>query len=306
MKRIPYGVIDYKKLIEEDYVYVDKTMYLSELENEKDVLIYLKPGRFGKSLFTSMMYYYYDINSKNLFDTLFKDTYVYNNSTKNKNNYYVLKFDFSGLTTNGMSDEEMKVEFSNKVISGINKFLNEYGYSYEIDKDKNPNGLLLDFLNYFNSLKLENKIYILIDEYDNFTNGILEGDASLFKSVVNENGFIKSFYAIIKEYIGLGIIDRFFATGICPVTLNSMTTGFNIAVDKSTNRDYNTMIGLTHKEVLGLLEELELTKEEQEKLYKIMVENYDGYLFSEELGEDRRVFNATLVMYFLKDYMIII
>ena len=305
MKRIPYGIIDYKTLKEEGYLYIDKTMYLSKLEESEKTLIYLRPGRFGKSLFTSMMYYYYDVNSKELFDTLFKDTYVYDNPTKNKNNYYVLKFDFSGLTTNGMTNEEMKRMFINKVLSGIDKFNTHYNTSFNVNIDLllSPSEILNNFFNYFDSLKLDNKIYILIDEYDNFTNGILEGDASLFKSVVNENGFIKSFYAIIKEYIGLGIVDRFFATGICPVTLNSMTTGFNIAVDKSTSREYNTMIGLTHKEVLGILEELELTKEEIDKLYKIMIENYDGYLFSRKLGEESRVFNATLVMYFLKEYL---
>ena len=93
MKKIPYGVIDYKSLVEEDYIYVDKTMYLSKLEDERKTLIYLKPGRFGKSLFTSMMYYYYDINSSSLFETLFKGTYVYDNPTPIKNNFYVLKFD---------------------------------------------------------------------------------------------------------------------------------------------------------------------------------------------------------------------
>ena len=95
--KIPYGISDYKKLKENGYYYVDKTMYLEKLESIGDVLVYLRPGRFGKTLFTSMMTYYYDVNSKHLFDTLFKDTYVYNNPTKNKNNYYILNFDFSGF-----------------------------------------------------------------------------------------------------------------------------------------------------------------------------------------------------------------
>ena len=307
MKKIPYGIIDYKVLKEEDYLYIDKTPYIEKLENSEKTIIYLRPGRFGKSLFTSMMYYYYDINSKCLFDSLFKDTYIYNNQTRNKNSYYVLKFDFSGLTTKGMTIEEMKSSFNKKVLSGINEFLG-YGFDIEIDyESKEPADILLSLLTNLKRLdiegKLEHKLYIIVDEYDNFTNGILEGDASLFKSVVNENGFIKSFYAIIKEYIGLGVIDRFFATGICPVTLNSMTTGFNIAVDKSTHKDFNTMIGLTHKEVLDLLDELELTNEEKTTVFEVMKKNYDGYLFSTKLGEENRVFNATLVMYFLKEYL---
>lgn len=99
MKKIPYGICNYRKLQEEGYVYVDKTMYLEKLEDVGSTLVYLRPGRFGKTLFTSMMYYYYDINSKDLFETLFKDTYVYKNPTKLKNNYYILKLDFSNIET---------------------------------------------------------------------------------------------------------------------------------------------------------------------------------------------------------------
>ena len=303
MKKIPYGIIDYKKLKEEDYLYVDKTPYIEKLENSEDTIIYLRPGRFGKSLFTSMMYYYYDINSKCLFDSLFKDTYIYSNQTPKKNSYYVLKFDFSGITTKGMNSEELKNNFRKCVISGINEFLSYYKLEYEINVNEQPENILKGFLSGMKMLQLEHKLYIIVDEYDNFTNGILEGDASLFKSVVNENGFIKSFYSNIKIYVKEGIVDRFFATGICPVTLNSMTTGFNIAVDKSTHKDFNTMIGLTHKEVLDILDELELTNEEKTTVFEVMKKNYDGYLFSTKLGEENRVFNATLVMYFLKEYL---
>jgi len=301
MKKIPYGVIDYKSLIEEDYIYVDKTMYLSKLENEKDTLIYLKPGRFGKSLFTSMMYYYYDVNSSDLFETLFKGTYVYNNPTPNKNNYYVLKFDFSGLTTANMSEDEMKDSFNKKVYSSIYDFINKYRFDFNIDTEtKEPNMLLLSLLMQLKT-RLEHKVYILVDEYDNFTNGILDGDASLFKNVVNHNGFVKSFYAVIKEYVGLGVVDRFFATGICPITLNSMTTGFNIATDISTRPEYNSMVGLTHEEVKWLFKELNLSKEEQDKVFNLMISQYDGYRFSE--NTDEKIFNATLVMYFLSEYI---
>jgi len=303
MKKVPYGISDYKELQEGGYLYVDKTMYLERLENAAKTLFYLRPGRFGKSLFTSMMYYYYDVNSKDKFDILFKYTYVYDNPTENKNNYYMLKFDFSGVSTGLRTSEELEKRFRENVILGINNFLEYYGINYVIDESRSIEGILKLFLSELLNMTKEHKVYILVDEYDNFTNGILEGDASLFKSVVNENGFIKSFYAIIKEYIGLGVIDRFFATGICPVTLNSMTTGFNIAVDKSIHKDFNTMIGLTHKEVLDLLDELDLTNEEKNTIFEVMKKNYDGYLFSDELDEEVRVFNATLVMYFLKEYI---
>ena len=111
MYKIPYGIISYKKLKENNYYYIDKTMYLEKMENAGDTLMHLRPGRFGKSLFTSMMYYYYDINSKSEFNTLFKDTYVYSNPTKEKNSYYILYFDFSGITTEDKDTKLLANEF---------------------------------------------------------------------------------------------------------------------------------------------------------------------------------------------------
>ncbi len=301
MKKIPYGIMNFKILIEENYYYVDKTMYLEKLEKMPDALINLRPGRFGKSLFESMMFYYYDINSKDLYKKLFKETYVYQNPTKGKNNYYILKFDFSGITSANKNEKELEEQFNNKVISGIKNFDNNYKFNIEA-KGETTNQIIVNFLDDFKSLDLENKIYIIIDEYDNFTNAILEGNAERFKNIVGNEGFIKAFYASIKEYIGLGVVGRFFATGICPITLDSMTTGFNIATNISNYEEFNSMIGLTHKEVDNLLNEVVEEKNKREEIKNIMIKNYDGYLFNEDAKE--KVFNATLVMYLLNFYQI--
>ena len=299
MLKIPYGISDYKTLKKENYYYVDKTMYLEKLEDIGRVLFYLRPGRFGKTLFTSMLYYYYDVNSKDEFKSLFKDTYVMNNPTKNKNNYYILKLDFSNITSSDKSKEELEKEFLRKISDGIKKFNDDYQVNANIEYNNiTPNGFLLEFLSYFRSLNLGHKLYILIDEYDNFTNAILEGEGDRFKGIVGNEGFVKSFYAVIKEYCGLGIVDRVFITGICPITLDSMTTGFNIATDISTDIRFNSMIGLTHDEVKSLIQDIKLEK--QDEIFDLMVKNYDGYLFNHKSSS--RVFNATLVMYFLKNY----
>ena len=298
MLKMPYGISDYRKIKEQGYCYVDKTMYLEKMENTKEQLVYLRPGRFGKSLFTSMMFYYYDINSKDLFENLFKDTYVYNNPTSNKNNYYVLKFDFSGISELGKTAVELESVFKNKVLSGIERFNNNYNTSIKIDSSKTNAGMIEEFFVKFDALKLKHKLYIIIDEYDNFTNAILEGEGEKFRKVAGNNGFVKNFYATIKEYSGLGIVDRVFITGICPITLDSMTTGFNISTDLSTDVRFNSMIGLTHEEVNALIEEID--EKEKEEIFDLMLKNYDGYLFS--LDGDSRVFNATLVMYFLNNY----
>ncbi len=299
MKKIPYGISNYKKIIEEDYLYVDKTMYLEKLENISNTLVYLRPGRFGKSLFTSMMYYYYDINSKKLFDRLFKGTYVGKNYTKNKNNYYILKLDFSGITTAKKDSQELEQSFVIKLKAGIKEFASYYGYNFtENINYLGADQILISFINWFQSLKLENKLYIIIDEYDNFTNAILSGDGKRFLDVVGNEGFLKSFYAIIKEYLGLGVIDRFFATGICPITLDAMTTGFNISTDISNHPEFNSMIGFSHEEVYGLIDEFEESL--REEIYNVMYYNYDGYTFNKQ--NDEKVFNATLVMYYLKSF----
>ena len=296
MKKIPYGIINFKLLIEEDYYYVDKTMYLEKLENVGKTLFYLRPGRFGKSLFTSVLYYYYDINGKDLYKKLFKETYVYQNPTKGKNNYYILKFDFSGINEN-KENEELIESFKACVILGINDFIDRYNIKYEYNKDIPADDMLKYFLNFIQGLKLEHKIYIIVDEYDNFTNAILEGSADKFIKIVT--GTVKSFYANIKIFIKEGTVERFFATGICPITLDSMTTGFNIATDISTDIRFNSMIGLNHEEVKKLLDEIVLEKD-REEIYNLMIKNYDGYLFNEEATE--RVFNATLTMYLLNYY----
>ena len=298
MLKIPYGISDYKALKEEGYCYVDKTMYLEKLEDIAKTITCLRPGRFGKTLFTSMMYYYYDVNSKDLFDTLFKDTYVYNNSTINKNNYYVLKFDFSGMSSIGKDIFELEKTFKNNVLRGIDTFNNNYSVNIIVDSSNSPDDMLAEFITEFESLKLKHKLYIIVDEYDNFTNAILEGKGERFKEVAGNEGFLKSFYATIKKYSGYGIVDRVFITGICPITLDSMTTWFNTSTNISTNQDFNEMIGLTHEEVRTLIKDIDADK--QDEIFDLMLKNYDGYLFSKK--SKTLVFNATLVMYILYNY----
>ena len=301
MKKIPYGIINYKELITEGFEYIDKTMYLEKLENIGKTLIYLRPGRFGKSLFTSMMFYYYDVNSKDEFDTLFGETHVGKNPTPKKNSYYVLKFDFSGISTETHDVGTLKEKFKNKVIIGIEDCINYYHLDYEIEKEQSPEDILGYFLAYMKNATIDgHKVYIIIDEYDNFTNAILEGDAKDFLNAVGNTGFVKSFYSNIKIYVKEGIVDKFFATGICPITLNSMTTGFNIAKDISTDELFASMIGLTHEEVKTAIENI-IQEGDKDEIFETMEKHYDGYLFNKKV--DERVFNATLVMYFLSHYV---
>ena len=297
--KIPYGESDYKTLIEENYIYVDKTMYIEKLENHKKA-IYVRPRRFGKSLFTSMISYYYDIEYKEKFETLFKGKYIYDHPTEKKNKYYILKFNFSGMDVNFQEGiEYIRNQFNEKVYLACKEFINKYNLDIQITEKQIASITLLELLSQFKTLKKENRIYIMIDEYDHFTNGMLEGNVSGFIKALGQGGFVRAFYEIIKEYAegSESVVDRFFATGVAPLTLDSMTSGFNIATNISINKTFTAMCGLTEQEVKQLVEKSGLS----ENVYEELKKNYDGYRFSEESEE--HTFNTTLVMYYLSSYI---
>ncbi len=291
MKKIPYEISDYKDLILGNYYYIDKTKYLEKLDDDNDTLIYLRPGKFGKSLFTSMMFYYYDLNSKDSFESLFKDTYIYNNPTPSKNNYYVLKLDFSKIKE---SSKNVYDSFRDCVVAGIRFFCEYYDFDYQIDEKDDAETILLFFLSHCSRLK--NKVYIIIDDYDAYIKSLLEESEQSFKRV---SSMAKAFYANIKKGIGSGVVGRFFATGNCRLDLTTMTSGFNIAWELTDDPRYHDMIGLTIDEVKTLIKEVVFEKD-QEKVYQLMLENYGGYLFSKRVEE--KLFNADLVMYLLINY----
>ena len=306
MRKIPYGEINYETVIKDNLLYIDKTRYIENLESDIDYkkAFYLRPGRFGKSLFTSMLNYYYAIDTKEKFEEIFGNTYIGKHPTENRNKYYILKFDFSGMDTNNQETlQDMQNKFAQKVKYGAERFVARYNIKCDFEENLTPAQIIGKVFLEFEIQKPEQKIYIIIDEYDNFTNGILKGDAGKFLDIVSGEGFVKAFYAIIKENIGIGTVERFFATGIAPITLDSMTTGFNIATDITRYPEFVAMIGLTKHEVQEAIKEVlpEKTEKEQEEIYNEMAQYYNGYRFSEKSEE--KTFNTTLVMYYLKEYI---
>ena len=306
MRKIPYGEINYETVIKDNLLYIDKTRYIENLESDIDYkkAFYLRPGRFGKSLFTSMLNYYYAIDTKEKFEEIFGNTYIGKHPTENRNKYYILKFDFSGMDTNNQETlQDMQNKFAQKVKYGAERFVARYNIKCDFEENLTPAQIIGKVFLEFEIQKPEQKIYIIIDEYDNFTNGILKGDAGKFLDIVSGEGFVKAFYAIIKENIGIGTVERFFATGIAPITLDSMTTGFNIATDITRYPEFVAMIGLTKHEVKEAIKEVlpEKTEKEQEEIYNEMEQYYNGYRFSEK--SEQRTFNTTLVMYYLKEYI---
>ena len=295
MKKLPYGKSNYEELIKGKYEYVDKTKYIEKLENLYDTFIFfLRPRRFGKSLFTSVLENYYDINKKNEFESLFGETYIGKNPTPLKNSYYILKFNFSGLITE--TEESLLNSFNNACIRGINRFINSYNIDMKLNTKGYPSDVFANFLNEV-EFKIDRPIYVIIDEYDHFANELLSFKTELFSNLVSKTGFIRKWYEVLK--IGTeSIVSRIFATGVSPITLDSLTSGFNISTDLTRYARFNEMMGFTEDEVRSLIKRTVQNEDEIDKIIKEMKVNYNGYLFSTK-GK-KTIFNSDMVLYYLK------
>ena len=298
MKKLPYGISDYERLMENDYDYIDKTMYIEKIEKlAEPYIMYLRPRKFGKTLFTSTLENYYDIKKEEKFQSLFGETYIGKNPTKLKNSYYILKFNFSGIDT---KNEESTINaFKEKVSIAVYDFITKYNLDFYINPELTAEGLLSSLIVAFKNQKLGEKIYVIIDEYDHFANELLGFNTNQFKSLVSKNGKVRKWYEILKEGTE-SVVDRIFITGVAPITLDSLTSGFNISSDKTQDREFNEMMGFTVNELKELMTRQGITEEEQGKLLPIMKENYDGYKFA-VYGKEK-MYNSNMCLYFLNEY----
>ena len=295
--KIPYGLSDYQKIKQEQYVYVDKTRFIEILENlNTSYPVFLRPRRFGKTLLVSTLQYYYDKNCADKFDTLFGDTYIGTHKTALANNYYVLRFDFSKLDAE--SEEKLKESFYSSVRVRLDDFCVYYGLNISIKESNNYNvaDLLDRFLIKVNQI-IGMKLYIMIDEYDHFANAILS-NRQVFTKITSKEGFVRSFYEVFKTHTSGSCIDRIFITGVTSLTLDSLTSGFNIAKNVSMSPKLNEMAGFTSEETKTLLKEAEVT--DIEKTMELLTENYNGYRFHKRA--ENKVFNSNMVLYFLDEY----
>ena len=299
LKKLPYGISNYEELVEDGYYYVDKTKYIEGLENiaEKRIM-FLRPRKFGKTLFTSStLENYYDLKKVDKFEELYGETYIGRNPTKLKNSYHILKFNFSGIDT---TNEETTIKgFKSEVASSIKVFIEKYGLDFYINMEDEAENILDNLVKAFSIQKVEEKIYVIIDEYDHFANELLGFNPNQFKSLVSKNGKVRKWYEILKKGTE-SVIDRIFITGVAPVTLDSLTSGFNIGLDITQDRDFNEMMGFTEEELRKIMIEQEIEKEKQEEILPIMKENYDGYKFSLEAKE--KMYNSNMCLYFLNSY----
>ena len=297
--KMPYGISNFEELITEDYYYVDKTKYIEKLESlpEKRIM-FLRPRKFGKTLFTSVIENYYDKNRVEKFEKLFKNTYIGKNPTKLKNSYCILRFNFSGIDT---STEEATIRgFKNEVASSIEVFIHRYNLEFYVNTEDDAENILNNLFKAFYTQQPQEKIYIIIDEYDHFANELLGFHPERFKSLISKNGKVRKWYEILKKGTETAV-DRIFITGVAPITLDSLTSGFNIGKDITQDVEYNDMMGFTQSELIEILNSQDIVKEEQEKILPIMKENYDGYKFS--LNAENQIYNSNMCLYFLSDYI---
>jgi len=303
MKKIIYGNSNFRKVkINNDYLYIDKTEFIEKLEKlNDDFVIFLRPRRFGKSLFLSTLQYYYDENSADEFDAMFHDTYIGANPTPLKSSFRILFFEFSGINTDG-GVEVIYEGFKDNIKSAIYRYFREYGYDITRDSLNSiptPTGLI----KYFFDVIEDDKVYVLIDEYDQFANAILAHSMQDFLQIVGKGGFVRSFYEVLKRATLSNIIQKMFITGVTPITLDSLSSGFNIVKHITYNKEFNALAGFTKEEVNYSLEQSifkkckDIDKKALEEKLKVW---YDGYLFNIKAKE--RIYNATLVNYFISEY----
>ena len=305
MIHIGYGKAHFPSIIEDETHYVDRTDYLERLEKSKEsYVIFLRPRRFGKSLWVSIMRHYYGIQYKNQFDSLFGNYYIGKNPTASANTYLILKFDFSGIE----SEDKNTVyrDFLEKTRESVAEFLADYDTLFTKEESQKilvknaPHALISSLFSLMKTKKIKEKVYLLIDEYDHFANQLMANQLNDFKEIVSKGGFVRVFYETLKTAVGQGLIKRLFITGVSPITLDSLTSGFNIATDLSLIEDFHNMMGFTDAEVCNLLQLVNTPEDELDSYNDLLRVWYDGYKFNPEAPDF--IYNPDMVLYFLAHY----
>jgi len=301
-KKIPDGQSNFEKIRTENYVYVDKTRFIEQIENEDNSYCFLiRPRKFGKSLFTSVLEYYYDLRFKDRFQELFGDLYIGKNPTPKKNNMFVLNIDFSGIDTSSI--EEFNISLLEKIKMAVTFFITDHrDYIENIDEAKakvwsmEKVSTCIEYV--FDIVKTNGKkVYIIIDEYDHFANDMIASGTYLgnedYKKTVWAGSQIRDLYETFKAN-SKTVIDKMFITGITPIMLDDVTSGFNISNNLSNELRYNEILGFTEEEVEFLIDACGIDRE------KITVDReflYNGYLF--HVDATKKLYNSAMILYLL-------
>lgn len=305
-KQVPYGVADFERVIKQNFYYVDKTMYLPKLEEQPSNLFFIRPRRFGKSLFLNMLRAYYDCKRKEEFQMLFGKLWIGQHPTPLQGKYLILSLDFSQV---GGTIEQVETKFNNYCNIMLDSFVDKYkecfpeGFAEKVHHVDSTDAKLTTITNEAQRCNLP--LYLIIDEYDNFTNTILnENGEDVYHAITHADGFYRDIFKKFK-----GTFERIFMTGVSPVTLDDVTSGFNIGWNISTNPEFNELLGFSTADV----REMFTYYKEQGALpvdsdIEVLVEDmrpwYDNYCFApKSLEKENRMFNCDMVLYYLRNYM---
>ncbi len=302
MKRIPYGISNFETIRTKNYFFIDKTKFIETIENsDSPYLFFLRPRKFGKSLLISMLGYYYDIKQKDKFDELFQGTYIHSNPTPQRNSYAVLSLDFSAVHPRETIKATEKA-FDDYLRSILSAFSKKYGLDDIFTPQKIEKYTAVSLINLLTQVT-DYKIYLLIDEYDNFMNNILaDYGEQTYMEITHGSGFYRSFFAAIKSLTQSGKIDRIFITGVTPLVMNDLTSGFNIGKNISLRPEFANMVGVTDEELDRLLNYFISDSNQRESILNLVKAWYNGYTF-DTLNTDDRIFNTTMLWNFLDNYM---
>ena len=305
VKQVPYGVADFATVIEQNLYYVDKTMFIPELEKQPRNLFFIRPRRFGKSIYLSMLYSYYDCTQSHKFQSLFGNLWIGQHPTPLQGKYQVLFLDFSQITGN---IDKLETKFNSYLSINLDAFVRQYSEYYQAEMEE-----ILAQEDFEEKMELIFKaakahqyhLYLIIDEYDNFTNVILnERGENVYHAITHADGFYRDVFKKFK-----GNFERIFMMGVSPVTLDDVTSGFNIGWNISIKPEFDEMLGFSTTDVVEMFTYYKEhgsipVDSDIDAIVNDMKPWYDNYCFAEEaLKKKTRMFNCDMVLYYLRNYM---
>ena len=307
-KHIPYGMMNFAVIRRDDCYYVDKTRFIPIIEDADKFFFFNRPRRFGKSLTVSMLQHYYDIAAKDKFDALFGDLYIGKHPTSDRNSYLVLYLNFSGIVGELHNYRKGLDAHCQTMFDYFCDIYADYlpqGIKEKLDEKE---GAVEQFEYLFTECnKTNQRIYLFIDEYDHFTNAILADPESLhrYTNETHGEGYLRAFFNKVKAGT-YSSIERCFITGVSPVTMDDLTSGFNIGTNYSLSPKFNEMIGFTEEEVRQMLTYYSTTSHFNhtvDELLDIMKPWYDNYCFAQGRYGETTMYNSNMVLYFVKNYL---
>lgn len=305
IKRIPYGVSNFRQVVDENLYYADKTMYLEKMENTGNFLFLARPRRFGKSIFISMMREYYDINERENFDRYFAGLYIHSHPTRDRAAFQVLFLDLSQVGGDSRSARRL---FEDYGCEQLNDFAKRYARFYDADFEATVFGLdtFAKKLNYIHNsaFNANHRLYLIIDEYDNFTNNILNHEGEhVYHALTHASGFYRDVFKLFKPSFA-----RILMMGVQPITLDDLTSGYNIATNISLDSDFATMLGFSESEVRTMIQYYQkagLVHADEDDVVGDMKPWYDNYCFAKEslLEGEPKMFNSDMVCFYLSYFV---